>query len=75
MIWQTGRWTVWPSRFSRKFDPGYEEKREREIKGLKEERRIRLRIEKEIEGELNEETMIDADPNEDAAEITASEEK
>jgi len=62
-------------RFSRKFDPGYEEKREREIEALKEERRIRLRIEKEIEAEMNEDTMIDADPNEDAAEITASEEK
>jgi membrane protein len=39
-------------KFSRKFDPGYEEKREREIRELKEERRIRLRIEKEIESEL-----------------------
>ena len=51
-------------RFSRKFDPGYEEKREREIRELQEERRIRLRIEKEIEDELQEGTMIDADPDE-----------
>ncbi len=36
-------------KMSRRFDPGYAEKREREIKQLKEERRIRLRIEKEIE--------------------------
>jgi hypothetical protein len=49
-------------RFSRKFDPGYEEKREREIRELKEERRIRLRIEKEIQDELEEGTFIDADP-------------
>lgn len=49
-------------RFSRKFDPGYEEKREREIEELKEERRIRLRIEKEISDELVEGTFIDADP-------------
>ncbi len=49
-------------RFSRKFDPGYEEKREREIHELKEERRIRLRIEKEIQDELEEGTFIDADP-------------
>ena len=49
---------------SRRFDPGYEEKREREIQELKEERRIRLRVEKEIEAELSEETMIDADPEE-----------
>lgn len=39
-------------RFSRRLDPGYEEKREKEIEALKEERRIRLRIEKEIEAEL-----------------------
>ena len=53
-------------RFSRKFDPGYEEKREREIEELKEERRIRLRIEKEIQDELEEGTFIDADPDGDA---------
>jgi membrane protein len=41
-------------RVSRKFDPGYEEKREREIEYLEEERRIRLRIEKEIESRMNE---------------------
>ena len=52
-------------RFSRKFDPGYEEKREREIRELQEERRIRLRIEKEIEDKLQESTFIDADPEED----------
>ena len=50
-------------RFSRKFDPGYAEKREREIRELQEERRIRLRIEKEIEDELQEGTLIDADPS------------
>jgi membrane protein len=53
-------------RFSRKFDPGYEAKREREIEELKEERRIRLRIEKEIQDELEESTFIDADPEDDA---------
>ncbi len=52
-------------RFSRRLDPGYEEKREREIEELKEERRIRLRIEKEIQDELAEGTFIDADPNEE----------
>ena len=52
-------------RFSRKFDPGYEEKREREIQELQEERRIRLRIEKEIEDKLQDGTLIDADPEED----------
>lgn len=52
-------------RFSRKFDPGYKEKREREIRELQEERRIRLRIEKEIEDELDEGPLIDADPDED----------
>ena len=51
-------------KMSRKFDPGYEEKREREIAELQEERRIRLRIEKEIEDELQEDTFIDADPDE-----------
>jgi membrane protein len=50
-------------KFSRKFDPGYEEKREREIRELKEERRIRLRIEKEIQDEIEEGTFIDADPD------------
>ena len=50
-------------KFSRKFDPGYEEKREREISELKEERRIRLRIEKEIQDEIAEGTFIDADPD------------
>ena len=50
-------------KFSRKFDPGYEEKREREISELKEERRIRLRIEKEIQDEIEEGTFIDADPD------------
>lgn len=50
-------------RFSRKFDPGYAEKREREISDLKEERRIRLRIEKEISDELQEYPLIDSDPD------------
>lgn len=50
-------------RFSRKLDPGYAEKREREIAELQEERRIRLRIEKEIADELEEYPMIDADPD------------
>ena len=36
-------------RFSRKFDPGYEEKREREIAELEEERTLKERIEKELE--------------------------
>lgn len=36
-------------KFSRRFDPGYEAKREREIARLQEERRVRFRIEKEIE--------------------------
>lgn len=53
-------------RFSRKFDPGYEEKREREIQELKEERDIRLRIEKEIQDELEEGTYINADPEDDS---------
>ncbi|MBQ6389555.1 MAG: YihY/virulence factor BrkB family protein [Mogibacterium sp.] len=53
-------------KMSRKFDPGYEEKREREIEELEEERRIRLRIEKEIEDELQEGTFIDADPIDDS---------
>jgi membrane protein len=48
-------------RMSRRFDPGYAEKREREIEYLKEERRIRMRIEKEIESRLEEDTD---DPNE-----------
>ncbi len=52
-------------RASRKFDPGYEEKREREIAELKEERRIRLRIEKEIADELEEGTFIETDPSDD----------
>ena len=39
-------------RFSRKFDPGYEEKREREIATLQEERRIRMMIEQQIEAEI-----------------------
>ena len=57
-------------RFSRKFDPGYEEKREREIEELQEERRIRLRIEKEIADELQEYPLIDADPEETYPEQT-----
>ena len=52
-------------RVSRKLDPGYEEKREREIRELQEERKIRLRIEKEIADEL-EGTFIDADPTDDS---------
>ena len=36
-------------RFSRKFDPGYEEKREREIAELEAERNVKERIEKELE--------------------------
>ena len=36
-------------RFSRMFDPGYEEKREREIAELEEERNVKERIEKELE--------------------------
>ena len=52
-------------RVSRKLDPGYEEKREKEIRELQEERKIRLRIEKEISDEL-EGTFIDADPVDDS---------
>ena len=37
------------SRFSRMFDPGYEEKREREIAELEEERNVKERIEQELE--------------------------
>ena len=36
-------------RFSRKFDPGYDEKREREIAELVETKNVRERIEREIE--------------------------
>lgn len=36
-------------RFSRRFDPGYNEKREKEIAELEEERHIKERIEREIE--------------------------
>lgn len=35
-------------RMSRRFDPGYQEKREREILELKQERRVRTRVEKEV---------------------------
>ncbi|MBQ3290896.1 MAG: YihY/virulence factor BrkB family protein [Mogibacterium sp.] len=58
---------------SRKFDPGYAEKREREIRELQDERRIRLRIEKEIADELHEYPLIESDPPED--EITRTEDK
>ena len=40
-------------RFSRKFDPGYQEKREREIFELKQERRVRNRVEKEVEARID----------------------
>ena len=36
-------------KFSRKFDPGYDEKREREIAELEEERQLKERIEREME--------------------------
>ena len=39
-------------RMSRKFDPGYQEKREREIFELKQERRVRNRVEKEVEARI-----------------------
>ena len=52
-------------RVSRKLDPGYEEKREREIRELQEERRIRMRVEKEITDELEGGIYIDADPEDD----------
>ncbi len=39
-------------RMSRKFDPGYQEKREREILELKQERRVRNRVEKEVEARI-----------------------
>ena len=40
-------------RMSRKFDPGYQEKREREIFELKQERRVRNRVEKEVEARID----------------------
>lgn len=39
-------------RMSRRFDPGYQEKREREILELKQERRVRSRVEKEVEANI-----------------------
>jgi membrane protein len=51
-------------RASRKFDPGYAEKREREIEALKEEREIRLRIEQEIASKI--EAEDDEEDNADA---------
>lgn len=41
-------------KFSRRFDPGYQQKREREIAAMQEERSIRLRVEREIEMEHGE---------------------
>lgn len=40
-------------RMSRRFDPGYQEKREREIFELKQERRVRNRVEKEVEARID----------------------
>ena len=40
-------------RMSRKFDPGYQEKREREIFELKQERRVRNRVEREVEARMD----------------------
>ena len=39
-------------KFSRKFDPGYAEKRERELKELREEHEIRKWVTKEINSDL-----------------------
>ena len=41
-------------RMSRKFDPGYQEKREREILELKQERRMKQRIEDAVEAKIKE---------------------
>lgn len=41
-------------RMSRKFDPGYQEKREREILELKQERRLKQQMEKAIEAKMEE---------------------
>ena len=41
-------------RVSRRFDPGYQEKREREILELKQERRVKQKIEKVVEAKLEE---------------------
>ena len=47
---------------SRKFDPGYDEKREREIAELEEERNVKERIERELEARA-EATEDEGDPN------------
>ena len=47
---------------SRKFDPGYDEKREREIAELEEERNVKERIEKELEARA-EAAEDEGDPN------------
>ena len=47
---------------SRKFDPGYDEKREREIAELEEERNVKERIEKELEARA-ESADYEGDPN------------
>ena len=47
---------------SRKFDPGYDEKREREIAELEEERNVKERIEKELEARA-EAADYEGDPN------------
>lgn len=39
-------------KFSRKFDPGYNEKRERELKELERELNIKIRVEQELRNEL-----------------------
>ena len=41
-------------RMSRKFDPGYQEKREREILELKQKRRVEQRIEDAVEAKMKE---------------------
>ena len=46
-------------KFSRKFDPGYDEKRERDIKKLEQERDIRMRIEQELAEQREEEAVQD----------------
>ena len=47
---------------SRKFDPGYDEKREREIAELEEERNVKERIERELEARA-EAAEDEGDPN------------
>ena len=53
-------------RMSRKFDPGYEEKREREIAQLVEERALREKVEQQIEAEAEANARAKAEMEEQA---------